>query len=444
MKNWKQVAVSVGLVGGAVLVLLFRQGGGPGSPEADGAMADHDHAAMVAGLDEAQAVQLPPELQSRTGITFATAVTRELVRTVTALGRVEYDETRLADVSPKVDGWAETLFVDFTGAPVQAGQPLLELYSPMLIAAQEELILARRLAHEVEPGSERAANAQRLLDSARRRLLYWDVPQGVIDEIEASGMVTRTIPLLAASSGVVVEKDVVEGGRVAPGSTLYRIADLSVVWIEADVFERDLSLARLGQEARVTLEAYPGDVFRGRVTYVYPTVDQATRTGTVRVALANPGMRLKPGMYATIQLDAPSAAPALVVPRGALLFTGERTLVYVRKWDGTLDPREVVAGLAVGQEVEILSGLEEGEVVVSSASFLIDAESNLGSVTGGMGGDMTAEPVGEVDHSQHNMDSMPAPEEVDHSQHQMGPAAPDSMPMDTTGGAMNHSGHDDL
>ena len=204
MKNWKQVAVSVGLVGGAVLFLLFRQGGGPGSPEADGAMADHDHAAMVAGLDEAQAVQLPPELQSRTGITFATAVTRELVRTVTALGRVEYDETRLADISPKVDGWAETLFVDFTGAPVQAGQALLELYSPTLIAAQEELILARRLADEVEPGTERATNAQRLLDSARRRLLYWDVPQGVIDQIESSRTATRTIPLLAASSGVVV------------------------------------------------------------------------------------------------------------------------------------------------------------------------------------------------------------------------------------------------
>jgi RND family efflux transporter MFP subunit len=212
---------------------------------------------------------------------------------------------------------------------------------------------------------------------------------------------------------VVLEKNVVEGGRVTPSTRLFRIADLSWIWIEADVFERDLSLVRIGAHATVSLQAYPGESFHGMVTYVYPTVDEATRTGTVRIELSNPELMLKPGMYASISLDAPGAVGALVVPRGALLLTGERTLVYVRRWDGTLEPREVVAGFAAGQEVEILSGLDEGEVVVSSASFLVDAESNLGSVTGGAGS--TDPAMGEMDHSQHQMDS--------------------------AGGGTNHSGH---
>ncbi len=433
MNNWKQIAVAVFLVGAAATVVILR-GGGSDMTDAEAAMEGHDHAAMLAGLEEARAVQLPPELESRTGITFATAVRRDLTRTVRALGRVVYDETRLSDVSPKLDGWAERLHVEFTGAPVRAGEPLLDLYSPTLVAAQEELILAHRLAEEVEPGSVRAENAQRLLESARRRLLYWDVPEAVVANIESSGEVSRTVPLLAGASGVVVEKDVVEGGRVTPGTTLYRIADLSVVWIEADVFERDLSLVRLGAHAMVSLEAYPGESFHGMVTYVYPTVDEATRTGTVRIELSNPELMLKPGMYASISLDAPGAVGALVVPRGALLLTGERTLVYVRRWDGTLEPREVVAGFAAGQEIEILSGLEEGEVVVSSASFLVDAESNLGSVTGGAGS--TDPGMEEMDHSQHQMGPTPASPDsagggMDHGQHR----------TDSAGGGTNHSGH---
>jgi Cu(I)/Ag(I) efflux system membrane fusion protein len=418
MKNWKQIGIAISLVGAAALVVILR--GGSDMTEAEAAMEGHDHAAMLAGLEEARAVQLPPELESRTGITFATAVRRDLARTVRALGRVEYDETRLSAVSPKLEGWAERLYVEFTGAPVRAGEPLLDIYSPTLVAAQEELILARRLAEEVEPGSVREENAQRLLESARRRLLYWDVPEDVVAAIEASGEVSRTVPLLSGASGVVVEKDVVEGGRVTPGTTLYRIADLSVVWLEADVFERDLSLVRVGAHATVSLEAYPGEAFHGMVTYVYPIVDQATRTGTVRVELANPELMLKPGMYASISLDAPGSVGALVVPRGALLLTGERTLVYVRRWDGTLEPREVVAGLAAGREIEILSGLEEGEVVVSSASFLVDAESNLGSVTGGAAS------------------TDPAMDEMDHSQHQMAPGPPSP---DSAAGAMDHSQH---
>jgi len=421
MKKSVQAGVAVGLVVGAVVVVgLWGRGG---DSDMAGAAGDggHDHAAMLAGLEEAQAVSLSTELLDRTGITYARVERRTLVRGVKALGRIVYDETRLADVSPKLDGWAEELYVDFTGAPVERGEPLLELYSPLLVAAQEELILAVELAESATPGTRHSLAPSGLLESARRRLAYWDVPDEVIRDVEESREVRRTVPLLAPASGVVVEKSVVEGGRVSAGGRLYRIADLSRVWIEADVFERDLSLVSLGEHAIIGLEAYPGEVFEGLVTYVYPTLNENTRTGTVRVELPNPQGRIRPGMFATLEFSVPTDGPVLLVPRGAVLATGERSLVYVRQPDGSLIPREVVTGLAAGQEVEILAGLMEGDVVVSSASFLIDAESNLGSaamnpgVGGGMGGMEGGDPP-EPDGSPEPPDTAGA-DPVDHSAH---------------------------
>ena len=299
------------------------------------------------------------------------------------------------------------VYVDFTGAPVRRGQPLLAVYSPMLVAAQEELILARRLADQAAAGGgERAtANARDLLASARRRLSYWDIPEEQIRRVEETGEPRKTLMLTAPANGIAVEKMVVEGDRIMPGMVVYRIADLSRVWVEGEVFEKDLSLVGVGQTARVTFEAYPAEVFVGRVTYVHPTVDIESRTGRIRVELANPDLLLRPGMYAKVELEGAAERPALMIPRGAVHFTGTRSLVFVRGDGDVLTPREVTTGLVAGGHIEVLAGLAEGEVVVSSANFLIDAESNMGSSMGPMAPEPASAPVQDaapaMDHAGH-------------------------------------------
>jgi RND family efflux transporter MFP subunit len=357
---------------------------------------------MAAGGDEAQPVSLDAEALRRIGVTYATVTRGSLPVTVKTVGFVTYDETRLATVNPKIEGWVERLLVDFTGAPVVAGQPLLEVYSPGLVTAQEELLLAKSLLQETEEsgGVRSRRNAEELLASARRRLAYWDIPEEEIQAIEERGTVTKTLVLRSPASGIVVEKNVVEGARIMPGMDLYRIADLSRVWVEAEIFEKDFSLTRVGQAGVVTFEAYPGEVFRGSVTYAYPTVSASSRTGRVRLELTNPGLRLKPGMYAEVELQAPPLEETLLVPRTAVLQTGERSIVFHRMSNGQLHPMEVVTGLSSGDQVQILSGLGEGTVVVSSATFLIDAESNLGAAMAGMAG---------MDHSGMDMGGMEMP-----------------------------------
>jgi Cu(I)/Ag(I) efflux system membrane fusion protein len=388
MSTKKQVLVSVVLVAVAgAVVALVTLGRGEGS--ADDAMQGHDHAASSgAAGDERLPVRLDAAAARRIGVRYATAERKVVDRTVRTVGTVTYDETRIADVNPKIEGWIERLYVDFTGAPVRRGQPLMALYSPMLVSAQEELILARRLFDEsaADPESRAAERARQLLEAARRRLAYWDIPAGEIRRIEETGTPTKTLTLTSPASGIVVEKSVFEGGRISPGMNLYRIADLSTVWVDGEVFEKDLGLVRERQPARVTVQAYPGETFRGTVAYVYPTVTVEARTGRVRVELANPGLRLKPGMYAEVELEIPSGGPRLVVPRGAVHATGERSWVFLQTSEGTLVAREVTTGLVAGGDIEILAGLEEGDSVVASANFLIDAESSMGSAIDAMPG----------------------------------------------------------
>ncbi len=386
MSAKKQVLLSIAIVVLAAVGVVVASRGGSGD---EARIAGHDHAAMGgAGGDTRTPVRLDAESARRIGVTYATAELVVLDRSIETVGTVTYDETRLADVSPKIEGWVERLYVDFTGAPVGRGQALLELYSPQLVSAQEELILARRLADESapDPDARSAERAHRLLEAARRRLLYWDIAPGQIDQVERSGEPLKSLTLRAPAGGIVIEKNVVEGSRVAPGMDLYRIADLSSVWVEGEVFEKDLSLVRLGQHARITFESYPGEEFHGKVTYVYPTVTMEARTGRVRIELANPGMRLKPGMYAQVELTVPAGAPALVVPRTAVHATGERSYVFVREPDGSLAARAITTGLVAGPRIEVLGGLTEGDSVVSSANFLIDAESSMGSAIGSMQG----------------------------------------------------------
>jgi Cu(I)/Ag(I) efflux system membrane fusion protein len=381
MKNLRQYLIGAGLLLGAIVVVALQLRGEDPTSDAQ-AVEGHDMASMGAAGEQTP-VRLNPEDARRIGVTFAEVESKVLRRSLQTLGTVTYDETRLATVTPKIEGWVERLFVDFTGAPVQVGQPLLAVYSPGLVTAQEELILASRLVNNAREGRA-TESARELLASARRRLEYWDISREEIDRIEATGEITKTLTLRAPASGVVVEKNIVEGDRIMPGMTIYRIADLSRVWIEADVFEKDLGLVREGLTATGRFESYPGREFPARVTYVYPTVSMQSRTGRVRLELENPNQVLKPGMYADIELALPPSEPATVIPRSALLSTGERSLVFVRAADGTLEPREVTPGQAVGREVEVLAGLQPGERVVSSAAFLVDAESNLGALTAGM------------------------------------------------------------
>lgn len=428
MKTRTQIALTTVLVLTAAALVGWRlQGDAPA--QTSGSTEGHDHSAMAAGADTQSPVRLTPEDARRIGVTFATAERRSLEVTVEALGTVGYDETRLAAVNPKIEGWIEKLHVDFTGATVARGQPLMDVYSPMLVSAQEELALATRLLQEA-PEGRAEETARTLLESARRRLAYWDVPVDEIDRIEESGAVSRTLTLRSPAGGVVVEKHVVEGDRIMPGMTLFRVADLSRVWIEADVFEKDLALVAEGQRAVATFEALPGRSFEARVTYVYPTVSVESRTGRVRLELPNPRGALKPGMYARVRLEAPALDPTVVVPRTAVLSTGTRSLVFVRAADGQLVPREVVAGRSAGADVQVLEGLAEGDRVVASAAFLVDAESSLGALTAGMDA-MEGESEGAaMDHSGHDMGAM-APDTtaaMDHSGHDMG-----GMPPDTSG-----------
>ncbi len=410
MSTRKQMGVAGGLVALAlavVVVVLYTGstalGAGAG---VEGGMAAMNMGAPAA--EGAQPVHLTPEAARRIGVTYAAAEVRPFERTVHTVASVTYDETRLAEVDPKVEGWVDKLFVDFTGAPVKKGQPLLTVYSPMLVTAQEELLLARRLVDESAdaPAGVAAASARELLASSRRRLAYWDIPADEVARIERNGVPSKTLTLRSPADGVVVEKNVVRGARIMPGMTLYRIADLSTVWVEGDVYEKDLSLVSLGQHAHLTLESQPGRAYEGVVTYIYPSVSVESRTGRVRVALRNPDLALKPGMYAKISLAVP-ATRTLVVPRTAVLRSGERSLVFVRDARGMLEPRDVRVGLANDTLIEIREGLVAGDVVVSSATFLIDAESNLGSTMASMpgmdmgapgGGDSGAQPTAHPGH----------------------------------------------
>lgn len=397
MSTRKQVFLAIALVVAALAVVAVALRTEAPTSEQDGSQ-EHDHAGMTAGSGALNAVVLDAEAARRIGVAYATVERRVLALYVSTVGTVTYDETRLATVNPKIEGWVETLHVDFTGADVRAGDPLMEVYSPALLSAQEELILAARLAREAA-GPQASANGAELLSAARRRLAYWDVPEEEVRRIEESGEPTKTLTLRSPASGVVVEKGVVEGDRIMPGMTLYRIADLSRVWIEAEVFEKDLAGVRVGQGALVRFEAYPGETFRGSVTYVYPTVSVQSRTARIRIELPNPGGRLKPGMYAELTLAVPPSEPTLVVPRSAVVETGRRTLVFVADSDGALLPHEVRLGRASGDLVEILAGVDEGERVVSSAAFLVDAESNLGTMTGEHGPVDPKPAMSDMDHS---------------------------------------------
>jgi RND family efflux transporter MFP subunit len=322
---------------------------------------------------ESSAITIDPvtmqNMNLRTG-----AVTRgPLRRVVRTVGAVDFDETALTDVTTKFKGWIEKLYVDSTGQQVHRGDPLFDIYSPELYSAQVEYLLALN-----QPTNLTRTGVQALESSALAKLKFLDVPDEQIAQIRQDGQARKTLRINAPRDGIVAEKMVVAGQMVEAGMKLYRLADLGTVWVQSQIYEQDLPIVRLGQEATVSLSYLPDRKFRGRVTYIYPTVDEKTRTAKVRMEFHNPGYFLKPGMFATVELAAELSSLALLVPDSAVLRSGEKNTVFVALEGGKFEPRTVGLGLrAEGNFYQVLSGLSDGDRVVTSGQFLLDSESQL-------------------------------------------------------------------
>jgi Cu(I)/Ag(I) efflux system membrane fusion protein len=330
-------------------------------------------------------VQISPEKQQLIGVKFGTVEMKPLEKVIRTVGRVDYDEKRIVTVSPKVGGWIEDLFVDFTGKFVNQGDPLLTIYSPELVSTQEEYLLAVQAKKSLSksPFPEVASSGDSLAESAKRRLKLWDISDDQVKALEETGQAKKTLTLYSPFSGFVLEKMATKGMSVMPGMALYKLADLSVVWLLADIYENELPFVRLGQQAAVQLSYLPGETFSGKAIYIYPAIDPNTRTAKVRFEFPNPQGRLKPEMYATVEIKI-HLGQKLVVPEGAIIDTGIRQLAIIDKGNGYFEPREVKVGSKVESYYEVIKGLKAGERVVTSANFLIDSESKLKEAMGGM------------------------------------------------------------
>lgn len=321
------------------------------------------------------------------GVRTETAASRTMSRTIRAVGTIEASERGLYTVSPKFEGWITTLFVNTTGATVRRGQPLLAVYSPELVTAQEEYRIAVETLKAMSDASPEArANTQALVDSGLQRLRNWDIADADLADLKAGKDARQALPLRSRTDGVVIEMTARAGMRFMPGEPLFQIADLSNVWIVASVFEQDLGIIRPGQAAAVSFAAYPGRTFTGRVTFVYPTVEPETRTARVRIELPNEARLLKPELYGTVEIVAGETVAAVAIPESAVLDSGTRQVVLIELGGGAFEPREVELGLRGDGHVEVVKGLTGGERVVVNGNFLIDAESNFKAALESLGG----------------------------------------------------------
>jgi Cu(I)/Ag(I) efflux system membrane fusion protein len=328
-------------------------------------------------------IQVTPDRQQLIGVRYGVAEMTSGAGTLRAVGKVALDETRITRVHSKIEGWIEKVDIDFIGAPVKAGQPLLTIYSPEMLASQQELLLAVKAREMTHDSTVREAfvNNEALIDAARKRLALWDLSQAQIDQVQQTGQPIHSITLYSPASGLVMERNAFPNQRVTPETQLYAIADLDRVWIMADVFETDLTKIRVGQSAAITLPYATARAFTATVAYIQPQVDPNTRTLKIRLEAANPGLVLKPDMF--VNADFRLGAPLRVtVPADAVLDAGARKTVFVDRGNGYLEPRAVETGDRSGDRIEITSGLNAGERIVTSGTFLIDSESRLRSPGG--------------------------------------------------------------
>jgi RND family efflux transporter MFP subunit len=332
----------------------------------------------TANVEPRVSVNLDTRRQQLIGVRTVLVERSTLSPTVRTVGVVRYDETRQTDVNVKIEGWIRDLYVNFTGQSVAKGQPLFEYYSPDLMGTEKELILALQTKDRIAQSAIADARdySARMVDSARQRLALWDLDPEEIKRVEDAQESNGTTVFRSPTNGYVIEKQALQGLHVMPGQTLFKIADLSSVWVEAEVYDQEASFLEVGRMATVTLDAYPGEQFRGRATYIYPFVAEQTRTVRVRFAFDNPRGRFKPGMYANVELQGPVSS-GLSVPINALLDSGQQQYVFVALGDGYFEPRRVTVGRRMADRVEILKGLKKDEEVAMSAAFFLDSESQL-------------------------------------------------------------------
>lgn len=390
----KESAAKLGILKGAATgktAVGSQQGGGaltvgnqqPGAPPAP---PDTKEASKDAKPpEEAPTVEIPTDKQQLIGVRTVQASIKPLHRVIRTVGRVEYDEKKLATANTKIEGWIEKLHVNYTGRYVKKGEPLAEIYSPELVATQQEFINILRWAGQSQSvKDERTAmllvkDAQTMLEAAKERLRLWDISDEQIKKIETTGKPIRTLTIYSPVSGYVLQKMAVQGMRVMPGEKLFDVVDLTSVWIVSDIYEYELPYIKVGQTARIGLSYFPGKEFSSRVDYIYPSLASETRTAKVRFTIPNHDGALKPQMFTNVEIKI-NLGNRLTVPSEAVIDTGVRQIVYVDKGEGNFEPREVTTGLKADELVEVTGGIKAGEKVASSANFLIDSEAQLKGV----------------------------------------------------------------
>ena len=347
-------------------------------------MQGHDHSSMGVrpkpGSDQEvkSTFSVNPERQQLIGIKTEPVMMRTLDKDIRTVGMIEIEETNIEHIHTKIEGWIDKVFVDYTWQYVRKGDPLFSIYSPELVSTQEEYLLALRskdlLAKSDFPEISQGANS--LMEATRRRLELWDISENQIRDLERTGKVKDSVIIYSPISGNVIEKNAFENKFVDPNTTVYTIADHSRVWVQVDIYENEISMVKLGQEAEMSLASFPGEVFEGEVKFINPHLNSETRTVKVRLEFPNPDLKLLPEMYADISLEIP-IGEKLSIPTSAVLRTGKQDVVFVDQGDGIFEIRRVQLGLKTGSYYEVLRGLKNGEQVVSRANFLIDSESKV-------------------------------------------------------------------
>jgi RND family efflux transporter MFP subunit len=342
----------------------------------------------MAGMNMAPGTAMVnPQMQQLMGVRTAIVERKTLSKTIRAVGTVAYDESRVKHVHSKVDGWVDKLYVNSTGALVAKGQPLFSIYSPDLLATQNEYLMAKKNYDNLATSSipEVKSGASSLVAASKTRLSLWDISEHQLRDLEQKGEAQKTLTLYSPHSGFVIKKEINEGMKIMGDKELYTIADLSIVWVNADVYESDIPFLKVGQQADISLSYSPGQSLKGRVSYIYPYLDEKTRTVKVRLEQPNPGYKLKPDMYVNAEIKIPGETQ-LSVPEEAVLDSGTRKIVFVDKGDGHFEAKEVKVGTKMEGFYQVLAGLKEGEKIAASSAFLLDSESRLAEAMGAMAG----------------------------------------------------------
>ncbi|MGH8013800.1 MAG: efflux RND transporter periplasmic adaptor subunit [Candidatus Binataceae bacterium] len=382
MKTNKLIPAFVaGLAIGVLATVYIVRGG----HSAQARVASITHPQNPAPPVHADAVAIDSTMIQDLGVRTALVEPRVVAQAIHTTGYVDYDQERISKINARISGWVEHLYVAYAGQEVRRGQTLLDIYSPELVLTQEDYIRSRRLAAGANDAQGTAELAGKdLMTAARDRLRLWGISPSELRRLEREGESSETVPLQSTKAGVVVDSKVVEGAHVRAGDDLYTIADLSRVWVYADIYERELPAVHVGERAKITSDALPGRIYEGAVAYIYPSVNEQSRTVRVRLEFRNPGYDLRPGMYVNVTLAAVTSAPTLAIPAEAVLNSGVRKIVIVARGSGHFEPRQIKAGRESAGYVQVLAGVSPGERVVTSAQFLIDSESNLNEALNAM------------------------------------------------------------